>query len=143
MRFDKPVPVSKIIKSFKKQKREIVDDGESVDMDDIPEYDDSEDNDGEYSDGEGYYPKNIFSLGAKDKPTARRPTWRYRWRGMEAGEGEIQLDIDREVQSIAFGDEGNSCRASSIANFIGESPFTGIKVRSRLRNGNVDPDSVE
>jgi hypothetical protein len=84
MRFEKPVSIPKTEKagdSSKKRKREDLGDNSDVDMDMFPEYPGDE--------GSRNYVEKGFFHGAKDKLTARRPTWRYRWRGSETGEGEI------------------------------------------------------
>ena len=83
MRFEKPVPKPKAPKSDSssstKRKYEEVDEDGDTKM-------------GGYSENSsGPYDEKIFFLGGSDKPTANRPTWRYRWRGAETGEGEIQV----------------------------------------------------
>jgi hypothetical protein len=98
MRFEKPIPVSKSQKaseSSSKRKWDEIDDDGDVNMADYPSYSSN-------AQGSSKYDVKEFYLGAADSPTARRPTWRYRWRGEETGEGEIQLDSDEVVQAITF-----------------------------------------
>lgn len=136
MRFEKPIPVPKSEKAqenSKKRKREDVDDDGDLNMDTIPSFaEDRLPHD---------YSEKAFFLGTKDKPTARRPTWRYRWRGSETGEGEIQLGSDRFVQSITFTDKGNKLFGTFRCNYTGECRFTGVKVSSSAIDGRVDPEA--
>jgi hypothetical protein len=88
MRFEKPIPVPKSEKPDEStpKKRKWDDDPEDLDLQDYPAF-----NASSYGESANEsYDEKVFFLGAKDKPTARRPTWRYRWRGTETGEGEIQ-----------------------------------------------------
>jgi hypothetical protein len=127
MRFEKPVPVSKSASAAgpsKKRKREDSDEEGDVEVEYDPSYD-----------------EKVFLLGSKDKPTARRPTWRYRWRGRETGTGEIQLGSDNYVQEITFSDKGNELSGTIRASFAGVCRFTGIKVQSSPQDNLVDPQS--
>jgi hypothetical protein len=124
-RFMKPMPVPKSEGSNSKKRKwedEEDEDGD-VNTDDYSPY--GTDND---MDGPSNYTEKAFHLGAKDKPTARRPTWRYRWRGRETGEGEIQLDSDRNVQTITFSKKGEELSGTFTCDFIGTCEFTGIKI---------------
>lgn len=85
MRFEKPMLVPKTMKSenslepSKKRKREDPDEDGDIKMNLYPSYK------GDLEATEKYS-ENVFFLGSKDKPTARRPTWRYRWRGEDTSE---------------------------------------------------------
>ncbi|KAL2075435.1 hypothetical protein VTL71DRAFT_378 [Oculimacula yallundae] len=134
MRFEKPVPVPKIEKdseSSKKRKREDLDEDGDTKMDMYPDHTSDE--------GPSDYGEIVFHLGASDRPTARRPVWRYRWRGKETGEGEIQLYSDEVVQSITFSEKGKKISGSFICEYLKECHFTGTKVSSSTRNGHLDP----
>lgn len=62
-------------------------------------------------------------------PSSKHPTWTYRWRGEETGEGEIQLGSDNEVFQIAFGGpKGTELEGTFGACFTGNCRFTGRKV---------------
>jgi hypothetical protein len=98
VRFEKPILVPKSESSSKKRKREVMGDDSDVEMHMLPEYKGMK--------TQVVYTEKVTFLGAKDKPTARRPTWRYRWRGSETGEGETQLDSDKNVQSHTFSKKG-------------------------------------
>ena len=120
MRFEKPLPAPKSDKtgaSSNKRKWEEVDEEGNVNMDDLPS---------SSSSNEKYTEKN-FHLGATDNPTARRPTWRYRWRGEETGEGGIQLNSDKVLQQITFSEKGNQLSGTFKCDYAGECHFTGVK----------------
>ncbi len=123
-RFMKPVPIPKSEGNNSKKRKweDEEDEEEDVNMDDYEPY--MADSD---MDGTSDYTENVFHLGAKDKPTARRPTWRYRWRGCETGEGEIQVASDRNVQTITFSKKGEELSGTFICDFIGTCHFTGVK----------------
>jgi hypothetical protein len=123
-RFMKPTPVPKSGGSnSKKRKWEDEEDEEGdVNMEEIEPY--AADSD---MDGSSTYTEKVFHLGAKDKPTARRPTWRYRWRGRETGEGEIQLDSDYNVETITFSKKWEELSGTFTCDFIGTCEFSGVK----------------
>jgi hypothetical protein len=136
MRFEKPIPVPKAEptgEESKKRKREDMNDDPNLEMDALPEYKGIE--------GSSNYTAKVFFLGAKDKPTARRPTWRYRWRGSETGEGEIQLGSDKDFQSITFSKKGMELEGTIKINFAGTCHFTGVKVHSQPQDPHVDPEA--
>jgi len=136
MRFMKPIPIPKSESagdSSKKRKHEDMRDDSDVDMDMVPEYRGNQ--------GLSNYNEKIFFLGAKDKPTARRPTWHYRWRGSETGEGEIQLESDQKVQSITFSKKGAELQGTIAVDFVGLCHFTGVKVHSQPDDPHVDPEA--
>ena len=55
----------------------------------------------------GKYVEEIFFMNSKDKPRARQRTWRYRWRGRETGEREIQEGSDDEyLSTVTFSNKG-------------------------------------
>ncbi|TAQ87992.1 hypothetical protein B7494_g3674 [Chlorociboria aeruginascens] len=133
MRFEKPVPVpkSKSEPDSKKRKWETdeEDDDGYIDMEDYPDFETEP----------SHYSNSVFNLGAKDKPTARRPTWQYRWRGRETGEGEIQLYSDKQIQSITFSKKGDQL-SGTLKNDLLDCKFTGTKIRSTSPTA-VNPDS--
>jgi hypothetical protein len=77
--------------------------------------------------------EKAFLLGAKDKPTARRPMWQYRWCGQETGEGEIEISSDREVQTITFSKKGEELLESSSV--VSLANMNSPEERSALLNG--------
>ncbi|KAI9646549.1 hypothetical protein NHQ30_004542 [Ciborinia camelliae] len=131
MRFEAPVPVPRPQSERVKRKREdsYLDEDGDVLMNDISQYDANN------------YREGAFFLGANEKPTARRPTWRYRWRGEETGEGEIQLGSDRRLESITFSKSGMELSGTFKCDFAGKCNFTGLKVTSRPRNSQIDPEA--
>jgi hypothetical protein len=135
MRFEKPTPApksQKVESSIKKRKRD-----EDIDMDNLPVYD-------PYNGGgsDTTYTEKVFFLNATDQPTAWRPTWRYRWRGIETGECEIQCESDLAVNTMTFRKNGDEISGTFRCDFIGECTFTGVKIRSRPSDSNVDPANV-
>ncbi|RAL67783.1 hypothetical protein DID88_008510 [Monilinia fructigena] len=135
MRFERPTPVPRSQNESGKRKREdsYMDEDGDVLMDDIPQYDmdDSSPNN---------YTESAFSLQDNDKPTARRPTWGYRWRGEETGEGEIQLGSDRTLESITFSNNGKELSGTFKCDFAGKCNFTGLKVMSRPHDSRIEPE---
>ncbi|KAF4626346.1 hypothetical protein G7Y89_g11814 [Cudoniella acicularis] len=137
MRFEKPVPASRVAKageSSSKRKREDIDDDGDAKMEMCPSFTGNET-------ASESYTENVFYLGAKDKPTARRPTWRYRWRGEETGEGEIQLGSDKAVQCITYSNKGTELSGTFKCSYLRECNFTGVKIRPRPSDGHVDPEA--
>jgi hypothetical protein len=135
MRFEKPIPVPKSEKSgtsSNKRKWEEDEDGD-VTMDDFPSYS------GGVQASEKYT-ANDFYLAATDNPTARRPTWRYRWRGEETGEDEIQLGSDKVVQQITFSKKGNELSGTFKSDCTGGCHFTGVKISEQAWGSRVDPE---
>ncbi|KAF7957631.1 hypothetical protein EAE96_003205 [Botrytis aclada] len=134
MRFERPTDVPSTKTVDKKRKRDstssIDDDGDVV-MSDVSQ-------DGA---SDRKYKESAFSLGANDKPTARRPTWPYRWRGEETGEGEIQLGSDKRLESITFDDKNKSLSGTFTCDFAGKCEFTGLKVAYRPQESRIDPES--
>jgi hypothetical protein len=86
------VPKSEGSNSKKRKWEDEEDEDGDVNMDNYEPY--ATDSD---MDGMSNYTEKVLHLGAKDKPTERRPTWRYRWHGREIGEGETQVDSDLSV----------------------------------------------
>jgi hypothetical protein len=83
MRFEKPVPVPKLEstgESSKKLKQEDVDNDSDTEINMLLKHKGFEG-----VEGSSDYTEKVFFLGGKGKPTARRPTWRYKWRGSETG----------------------------------------------------------
>jgi hypothetical protein len=83
----------------------------------------------------------IKESSTNDKPTARRPTWRYRWRGRETGENEIQLYSDEKVSSITFSKKGTELVGIFKNDLAGDCKFTGLKINQRATSGHHDPET--
>lgn len=132
MRFEKPMPAPKSQNGNGKRKREdsYIDEDGDVLMSDIPQYGVNNKNSRE----------SAFHLGPNDKPSARNPTWNYRWRGEETGEGEIQLGSDNRLESITFDDKDKSLTGTFTCDFAGKCDFTGLKVMYRPHDSRIDPD---
>ncbi|CAG8954549.1 hypothetical protein HYFRA_00004465 [Hymenoscyphus fraxineus] len=84
-------------------------------------------------DGGGYgYDPEDFILNDSDRPSEENPTCHYRWRGVEDGEGVIQLREDNYLYSMTFSKNGNyvegnwGCRDGEP----GVVHFTGVKDNS-------------
>jgi hypothetical protein len=72
-----------------------------------------------------------FLLHPPLKPSPQHPTWQYRWRGEDTGNGEIQLYSDEELYSITFkGPGGTECSGLIGVPFHGTAEFTGRKIRT-------------
>ncbi|TVY47854.1 hypothetical protein LOCC1_G002940 [Lachnellula occidentalis] len=134
MRFEKPIPNPKSEKSgtSNKRKREVDGDGD-IYMADLPSYSGGTETSKRYT-------VSDFYLAPNDNPTARRPTWRYRWRGEETGEGEIQLESDETTRQITFSNKGNELSGTFKCDFIGECHFTGVKTSEQAWGSRVDPE---
>ncbi|QSZ30904.1 hypothetical protein DSL72_000462 [Monilinia vaccinii-corymbosi] len=132
MRFERPTPVPRSQNGSVKRKREdsYVDEDGDILMNDIPQYDSNE----------SHYKESAFYLKGDDRPTSRRPTWEYRWRGEETGEGEIQLGSDRTSQSITFSNDGKELSGTFKCDFAGKCHFTGRRVMSQTRGSRIDPE---
>ncbi|TGO51612.1 hypothetical protein BOTNAR_0350g00070 [Botryotinia narcissicola] len=136
MRFERPTDVPSSKNADKKRKREST---SSIDED--------EDGDVMMSDvsqnvaSNSKHKESAFFLGANDKPTARRPTWPYRWRGEENGEGEIQLGSDKRLESITFDDKKKTLSGTFTCDFAGKCKFTGLLNNRRPQDSRIDPES--
>ncbi|KAA8572805.1 hypothetical protein EYC84_003382 [Monilinia fructicola] len=137
MRFERPTPAARSQNESGKRKREhsYMDEDGDVLMDDIPQYDTEE------RAAQAITQKAHFSLKDHDHPTARRPTWGYRWRGEETGEGEIQLGSDRTLESITFSNNGKELSGTFKCDFAGKCNFTGLKVMSRPHDSRIEPEA--
>jgi hypothetical protein len=71
--------------------------------------------------------KRCFTSERKTNLPPRRPTWRYRWHGREAVEGEMQVNSDLSVQAITFSKKGEQLSGIFKWDFIGTCEFTGVK----------------
>lgn len=70
-----------------------------------------------------------FRFGPPDKPSSTKPTWKYRWRGIETGEGQIQLDSDRKSYSITFGGpKGTEMSGTFGGGNFEKCKFSGVKI---------------
>ncbi|KAG4438444.1 hypothetical protein IFR05_006054 [Cadophora sp. M221] len=72
---------------------------------------------------ESFYFKSIA------QPSAKHPTWNYRYRSEETGEGVIELGSDSELYSLTFcGPNGRSLKGTIGGSVFGDCTFTGVKV---------------
>ncbi|KAJ8064598.1 hypothetical protein OCU04_006927 [Sclerotinia nivalis] len=135
MRFERPIPIPRSQNGNGKRKREdaYMDEDGDILMSDIPQYDANGNNPNNYR-------ESAFFLGANDKPSARQPTWQYRWRGEETGEGEIQLGSDKTLESITFNDKEKSLSGTFTCDFAGRCTFTGSKEMYRPHESRIDPE---
>ncbi len=147
MRFQNPgasksrvVSKSKSTTADKSETEEEGDDEENEDEDD-EEDDNLEDETDEVS-GEGD-PKQLPkpNITPNSIPSPQHPTWTFRWRGRETGQGEIQLGSDQNLCSMTFRGPGG-CKLNSIfyCDFIGECAFTGLKIGDGSKLQRVDID---
>ncbi|PVH79192.1 hypothetical protein DL98DRAFT_655604 [Cadophora sp. DSE1049] len=135
MRFERPIPNSKSdtgSESSKKRKREDVEEDRDMKLNRYPQF--ARDDAGDYSEAG-------FHLGPDDKPTAQRPTWWYRWRGHETGEGEFQVNADKVALLITFSQNGNALFGYFKCDYVNECYFEGVKVRSKPRDQHRDPEA--
>ena len=75
---------------------------EEEDDEEDEEGDDEEDEEGDDEAEEEDDGGNDFYLDNKITPSSSHPMWKYRCRGEETGEGEIQLGADEEICSMTF-----------------------------------------
>ncbi|MCJ1317673.1 hypothetical protein MMC15_002998 [Xylographa vitiligo] len=81
-----------------------------------------------------------FYMSISDHPSPKYPTWNYRWRGEETGEGEIQLYSDKKLCSVTFGEPGGTKLVGTFdSDLTGRIDFTGMKTGASSRR--FDPDS--
>ncbi|KAF2433382.1 hypothetical protein EJ08DRAFT_77515 [Tothia fuscella] len=126
-----PSTAEKIAKIGKKRKRDSWDVGENDDGDDGEEKDDEE---GLYhygTDGDADEPNGVYLLNAENRPSSKQPIWQYRWRGRNSGEGEIQTDADKVLESVTFSGRGGAEMTGTFRwdYIIGECKFTAVKVK--------------
>ncbi|KAF3906076.1 hypothetical protein ABW21_db0208008 [Orbilia brochopaga] len=125
-------------KAGQKRKRADVSEDDSED-EDASEDDISTDSDSEESeydsDGEKIRkkdkpdPNQQFYLRPQSKPSPKQATWKYRWRGEENGEGEIQVGEDEKAYSITFsGKGGTKLEGTFGSSMTGGCKFSGIKI---------------
>lgn len=70
-------------------------------------------------------------------PTSSNRTVNFRWRGEDAGEGEIQLYSDRRLCSITF-HSPHALRGTFIDEATGPVTFEGFKVSDKAANLNLE-----
>ncbi len=82
-----------------------------------------------------------FYLDHKSRPSHSTPTWKYRWRGEETGEGEIQSTSDENTCSITFKDPGGTRLKGKFKSGIcgEECHFSGLKISSTPSSRMPDP----
>lgn len=115
MRFEKPKLAIKTEPTSNKRKREQnIDDEEDMQM---------------YERDASQYQDTVFDLGAKDMPNIRRPIWRYRWRGRETSETQIQLGSDKVVDTITF-EKGGKISGFFKCVYGERCAFTGIQMET-------------
>ena len=70
-----------------------------------------------------------FYLSPNDRPSPKQPTFNYRWRGRETGEGEIEVGSDKNLTSITFSGQGGAKLSGTIeCEYVQGCEFTGIKM---------------
>lgn len=96
-------------------------------------YEESEEDEGDREDTPT--PEEFF-LTIHDQPSPSHPTWNYRWRGQETGEGEIQLYSDEKLCSITFsGVGGSTLKGTFYSDLVGRIEFTGLKTGTEAPGG--------
>ncbi|XTI94725.1 hypothetical protein V2W45_1441463 [Cenococcum geophilum] len=70
-----------------------------------------------------------FYLSPNDRPSTKQPTFNYRWRGRETGEGEIEVGSDKNSTSITFSGQGGAKLSGTIeCEYVQGCKFTGVKM---------------
>jgi hypothetical protein len=116
-----------------KRKREERDDGDEDDYEEGEEY-----HSDEYEGRRSPTPEKFY-LGSEEGPSAQNPTWNYRWRGEETGEGEIQLFSDENVYKITFLEpNGTKLKGTFGCEYVTDCEFTGRKIS--MEPGDLDID---
>jgi hypothetical protein len=70
-----------------------------------------------------------FYFGSTQNPPRKAPTWNYRWRGNEEGEGVISLYSDKKMYSLTFSGIGGTELAGTFGcDLVEDCEFTGKKV---------------
>lgn len=102
----------------------------------VPESDEgnsNENSDEEHEDedsDEGRSPTpEAFYFGSTKQPSPKHPTWNYRYRGEEQGEGVIELGSDDDLYSLTFcGPKGRTLKGEFGGGAFGACTFSGVKV---------------
>ncbi|KAH7311846.1 hypothetical protein BKA65DRAFT_413203 [Rhexocercosporidium sp. MPI-PUGE-AT-0058] len=90
--------------------------------------DEENDNDAEDEDRRSPTPE-AFYFNSITQPSTKHPTWNYRYRGEETGEGVIEVGSDSELYSITFcGPKGQTLTGTIGGGAFGDCTFTGVKV---------------
>ncbi|KAF2495520.1 hypothetical protein BU16DRAFT_391671 [Lophium mytilinum] len=122
------------------QKRKRHDDSDE-DEDEDEDKDEDEDEYGYDSDhASNDLSQKIFYLLPTEVPSLSEPTWTYRWRGRETGEGEIEVMADQEKEmSMTFSGRGGAKLKGtwSCQNYVGTVEFHGFKTSM-----GITPDRV-
>ncbi len=71
-------------------------------------YRNEEEEEGDEDEDENEESSDEFYMDDKSSPSHSNPTWKYRWRGEETGEGEIQLYSDEKLCSMTFSGAGGT-----------------------------------
>jgi hypothetical protein len=80
-----------------------------------------------------------FQLGPTDKPSPQNPTWNFRWRGKETGEGVIELYSEERLCSMTFSGTGGCKVTGTFHNeYVEDCEFSGVKVSAEPRRGRFD-----
>jgi len=118
----------------KKRKREESDGGDEEDEDRYPS-DSEEDTE---------IPDPDFKIPASYHPSSQNPTWRYRYRARETGEGEILLDEDENIYTITFSSEiGEKLSGTIQSTLFDEIVFTGHKMENAPNQGMMSTGNGE
>ena len=109
---------------------------------DVEEEDDEESSEEDEDDEDDESPTpDEFYLSKLDHPSSKHPTWNYRWRGEETGEGEIQLYSDKKLCSITFSGPGGTKLVGIFDSGItGRIDFTGVRTGATAGGGNPDSE---
>lgn len=104
---------------------------------DLSDSDDDEDD----NDSESESDNEAFHLPPTATPSSQHPTWPFRWRGEEAGEGEIQLYSDENRCEVTFhGVGGSELKGLFESGLTGRIPSTGVRIGDADGEGG-DPES--
>ena len=106
--------------------------------------DEDSDDDEDSEDDSSVAAKFLFRNASLPSSTSRE--FNFRWRGEETGEGEIQLDSDKELCSLTF-ESPHALTGAFISDLTGEVEFKGFKQepkepRRRREIGVSDPSTA-
>ncbi|KAK0105507.1 hypothetical protein ONS95_004132 [Cadophora gregata] len=92
-------------------------------------YDEKEDDDDEDDEDRRSPTPEAFYFDTITQPSAKHPTWNFRFRGEETGQGEIEIGSDSELYSITFcSPRGQTLKGVIGSSSFGECTFTGVRV---------------
>ncbi|KAL5324847.1 hypothetical protein ACEPPN_005966 [Leptodophora sp. 'Broadleaf-Isolate-01'] len=92
------------------------------------ENEEDDDDDDEAEDRRSPTPETFY-FKSITQPSAKHPTWNYRYRGEESGEGVIELGSDLELYSLTFcGPSGRVLKGTIGGSVFEDCTFTGFRV---------------